>query len=374
MKQLILFMVMLAMISMISLTAQQGNKDQPQKGTWNFKMTKNWEAETAGDDLFGNLQNIRIGHDGRIYAVDAKLFKIYIFGKDGKFISKFGAKGEGPGEIKSMGMGAQLVVLEDVLVMTEQGRIHYFTLDGEFIESITYPSALRPRGFISRDEIISAPEVAAHQSKEPAKIIVYNLKDKSQKVITQYTAYDKASDAKQDGNRRMVVAIIVGGLTPSMIVKYNDGKLYFGRNDIYKIQCADLNGKMLNDFSIIDREQEPAPKSVFKRLEENLKNLPKDMVKNILNGLPQKATFYETFHIDEHGMLYAFRPELGDSDKQRMDIFSPTGKYLYNATLKVAEGEDISSIFFKNKTLLMVTENEDGDIKLNKYSIQMPAL
>jgi hypothetical protein len=63
------------------------------KGNWDFQMKKIWEVEEAGSDVIGEVQNIRTAKDGRVYIADSKHCKIFIFSKEGKFISFFGKKG-----------------------------------------------------------------------------------------------------------------------------------------------------------------------------------------------------------------------------------------------------------------------------------------
>lgn len=75
----------------------------PLYGTWDFKPEKIWETDSAGPDLFAWIRTIDVGPDGRIYTFDVKHFKIYILNPDGSYVSSFGNRGEGPGELKNIG-------------------------------------------------------------------------------------------------------------------------------------------------------------------------------------------------------------------------------------------------------------------------------
>ena len=97
----IIFILLLVFLA-IFLFSQVKNPDRPLRGKWDFQVRNEWEIENAGDDVFGDIQNIRSAQDGRIYVLDSKNFKIYIFNKEGKFISSFGRRGEGPGEIRNL--------------------------------------------------------------------------------------------------------------------------------------------------------------------------------------------------------------------------------------------------------------------------------
>ena len=76
------------------------NTGKPAKGESTFDIKKVWEIDTAGEDPFGNIDDILISAKGRLCCYDNKNMKYYLFDGNGKFIHAFGTRGEGPGEIK----------------------------------------------------------------------------------------------------------------------------------------------------------------------------------------------------------------------------------------------------------------------------------
>lgn len=176
MKKVVIAVMMILLT--VSMFSQTRNPDKPLKGKWDFGMKKMWELEKAGDDFFGIIQNIGSTEDGRIYLLDAKKFKIHIFSKEGTFISSFGKKGEGPGEIRNTQMGSQLYVVNNTIIYVDRNRLHYFSPDGTYRKTVTIPSRLRARSFVSEDEFISAPTLISDPRQKIAKIKLYNLKDK----------------------------------------------------------------------------------------------------------------------------------------------------------------------------------------------------
>ena len=106
-----------------------------------------WEIGGSGDKDFGRIQNIEVSDDGRVFVLDSKLQKIFIFNKDGKFLSEFGKMGEGPGEFKNFRMGDQLFVIKDDLIFIDRGRVLYFTLDGKFKKTVNIPRINKTKRF-----------------------------------------------------------------------------------------------------------------------------------------------------------------------------------------------------------------------------------
>ena len=372
MKKIIFVIILIILIS-ISLFSQTGNPDKPLKGKWDFRMTKIWEIEDAGTDVIGGVQNIRAAKDGRIYIVDSKNLKIYIFSKDGKFISSFGRKGEGPGEIRVFSMGDQLFVVNRSAIYVDRGRIHYFSLDGAYKKSIIIPSSLRPRCFVSEDVFVSAPPTVADPRQKKAKIKLYNLKEQAETVISEFYPFDKATDTQESaGGGRITVGIVIGNITPMIFVNYRDGKIYYGKSDSYKIDVVDLKGKELFGFYMEGRKQKKVSSAFKKELAAGLGDIPQKMVENIINGLPEHASFFQQIEVDKNGLIYVLVSDPDGKSIQAVDIFSPEGKYLYASEIKVEEGHSIQNIYLRDSLLVLAIEDEEDNPLVAKYSINLP--
>jgi len=370
----IIFIVLLIILT-IPLLTQTRNPDKPLRGKWNFQMTKIWEIETAGNDVIAEVQNIRSAKDGRIYIVDSKNYKIYIFSKEGKFISSFGKRGEGPGEIKNYHSGDQLFVLNNTLIFADRARIHYFSLDGTFTKSVIIPARLKPRSFVSQDIFISAPATVADPRNKKAKINLYNITNQSETIISEFQPFEKATDSQEgSGGRRITIGIVIGNVTPLMFVKYRNGKIYYGKSDAYKIYVVDLKGKEITSFYMDGRKQKKVSKAYKKELANGLGDIPQDMLENILNGLPKNASFFQEIEIDKNGLIDVFVSDPDSKNLQAIDIFSPAGKYLYSSEIKVNEGNTIQNIYLKDDLLVIAADDEEGNLKVTKYSINLPVL
>jgi hypothetical protein len=348
---------------------QTVNPDKPLKGTWNFKMKKVWEVENAGDNIIAKVQTMRVAPDGRVYVVDQKNRLIYIYSKDGKYITAFGRSGEGPGEIMGYGRGDQLFVTGSTLIFSEWGRLSYFALDGTFKKIVRLPDHITPRTFISEGEFISAPAAALDESIKKEKIILYKVKDKSEKTILEYSPFDKASSTVRSNGAVVTVRMIIEDITPMMFIKFWNGKIYYGMSDHYKINISNLSGKNVKSFSIPQRK----PKAVTKEYKQNKgKGRSQEMVQKIIDSLPDQASFFSNLEIDRNGYIYVFVSNPVNEVSQAIDIFSREGKFLYTSLITAEKEHTIESIYLKDDVLLLATEDEEGTQKIAKYAITIP--
>ncbi len=370
MKKIILIFILFAINSLVfSLTL---NPDRPKKGHWDLQMKKMWEIETAGNDVFGDIQEIDITPDGKVYILDAKNFKIFIFDKDGKFISAFGRRGEGPGEIRNLQMGAQLFSVENSIIVVDRGRIHFFTREGKFKRTALYPFQTKPQTFVSEDVFISAPATIDDPRKPEAKIKLYNLKDNAEKVIATFTPFKKATASEENRGNKVMIAIVISDITPLMMVRYHDGKIYQGMTSQYRILIMDLEGKPVNSFGIENRELKKISSQYKKELGERFNDAPQDMVKKIIDGLPETASYFYNMFIDKNGMIYIFVSEPESRSRKSIDMFSPQGKYLYTSEMKVEDGLSIKTFTIWDQWLFIATEDEEGNLTISKFSIKLP--
>jgi len=370
--------ILFAMVSLIVFSlpifSHTNNPDKPLNGRWDFQLKKIWEIEEAGEDIIGEIQNIRMAKDGRVYIADSKNFKIYIFSKEGKYISFFGQKGEGPGEIKKYQSGDQLFVVDNSAIFCERGRISYFTLDGTYKKILRISNRLIPRTFISEDIFISAPAVILNFGNKTEKIMLFNAQNQSEKEIAQFKAFEKAIAYRQNKGRQVSVRMIFNNITPMMFVKYINDKIYYGMSDRYHIDIITPEGKKMGSFSIDQRKPIKISKAYKKELGEGFGDIPQDMVKEILNALPETASYFQNIILDKSGLVYIFISNPNNERLQAIDIFSPEGRYLYSSEIKAGDNQTIIDTFIKGDVLLLGVEDENGNQKIVKYSIQLPSL
>lgn len=91
---------------------------------------------------FTNPVNLDMDKDGNIYIFDKTDMKIRKYDSEGKFITSFGKKGNGPGEYLMAAMG--LMVAGDRVMVSDfmTQSVVVFDLNGKFLERINSPGAV----------------------------------------------------------------------------------------------------------------------------------------------------------------------------------------------------------------------------------------
>ena len=171
----------------------------------------------------------------------------------------------------------------------------------------------------------------------------------------------------------------LNGVHSQMILGYDrkNRKIYYGMNDAYVIHVVDLNGTVVNTFSV-DRSKQKIKKEKISEIFEimHISGPPKEHI----HRFPGELMHFGRILIDE-GLVYVLAVNLGPyNDNQAMDIFSPEGKYLYRAIFKPDNGSKIyfpmvfNNIEIKKGHLYAVLEDSDGEISIVKYKISLPGI
>lgn len=160
-------------------------------------------------------------------------------------------------------------------------------------------------------------------------------------------------------------------------IKFN--KVYFGKGngDKYRIKINNLNGKQLFEFLIEGRNKikisEEIKRKKYEKIVFNGGKMPKKMVDQMIKNDPDYAPFYNRFYISDRELIFVFRPNPEKQTIQEFDIFSPKGKYIYYAELKMPDGLIIKSgPVFHNEFVYIFAEDEEGDTRLYKYKTGIP--
>lgn len=88
---------------------------------------------SEGDEnyIFGSINDVEVDKWGNIYILDQKMSRITKFDEKGKFILKFGKKGQGPGEFEFP--EAMVLDSERMICVLSSGKVCEFDENGRFI-------------------------------------------------------------------------------------------------------------------------------------------------------------------------------------------------------------------------------------------------
>ena len=82
-------------------------------------------------ELLYLLKDIEIGPGGDVYALNGD--EVRVFSPAGRFLRSWGREGEGPGEFQGP---LRLAVARDTVAVADGERVHFFDLDGRFLNSV----------------------------------------------------------------------------------------------------------------------------------------------------------------------------------------------------------------------------------------------
>jgi hypothetical protein len=368
-KALWFFGILLIVVPL--LLSEVKNADKPIRGEWDFKPVKEWQIDTAGSDVFGIPTNMQISDEEYLYVYDRENKKNYIFDSDGNFIKIYGAKGQGPGEARDQ---SSSFLVEDKLLIVDVGRIHYFRLDGTYLRSVVNSLySRRPVFFLNEHEFLAVPLGVFEAPDFKAQIKRIDLQSGQETIIADFEIFEGGIGRAG----KMVGSLIIPGLTPLMTVGCGNERLYFGRSDSYKIQVTDLNGKLLNTFSL-DRGKKRVPEDIKKKYFRRYSSMRKQALDQIIATTPDEATFF--CRIETHkGLIYVFIPDITRHNRQKIDLFSPEGKYLYRGNLTIEDNlimmePQIYNPYIKDEFLYVSVMDENDNVKIAKYRISLPEL
>jgi hypothetical protein len=348
------------------------NTDKPLKGQWDFKMLHRWTVKEAGKEFFTVIDDFECSDDGIIYVMDRKLFKIFLFDKNGKFLSAIGKRGEGPGNFTNL---RSLYLIGKYLVIVDDRNIHYFSPGGEYIKSILNNHVnVSPVSFINPGKFISVSIFAGADNNNDKGIVAINdLKRKEQIKLFEFPKWKKGSITvkRVEGNltHTNTYSYSVSNLTPGMILHQKRDKLYFGINNEYKIKVSGLDGKEIFHFTL-ERERKKASSQYKDRIVKRF-NFPDNIKKQVRKRLPDYLNYFERIYVDEKGLIYVFTTGEEKANIKKIDIFSNKGKYLYTSKVKVEEDYSIKNIYIKNSSMY-INKLDSDDVVISKYKIVLP--
>jgi len=347
------------------------NQDKPLKGEWDFNLQKEWAVQSAGKDILVRGSSIQVDEEGNVYLMERKHTKIFVFDSKGTFLYSFGKKGEGPGEYK---MAFNMTLQGDKIIVPDMGKFHFFTKKGEYVKSIIAGRMIFPRAFIDEDRFIHVQE-QSDDKKETNYLKLYNLKTKKSEEIGKIEA-EKILVASSGG---MTIALRIPQTTSGIVVGAKDSKLYFGKSDKYQIKKTDLKGKEIFSFLLEGRKRKIIPMAFKRKRIERVKvngaKMPKEMIDQMVKGIPDEAPFFTRILIDKNGLILVFVADPENENGREIDIFSPEGKYLYHSRLQLPDSLSVrSSLTFKGDYFYVFAEDEEGEGKLMKFRIDNPKI
>ena len=361
----VIFLVSLFLAA--SLNAVVKNDDKPSKGRWDFGLKEMWSISSAGTNPLVYVQNIQVDDQGNIFFMDRKFRKIAVFDSNGKELVYFGESGEGPGEVRRM---VQFFLQGPYIIVEDRGgRLHYFSKKGEYVKTVRYNMRSEIKGFIDENRFVSIlSNFGTKEEKKNENLELYDIKEKKSTFIASLKPEEVVQVSKGAGEKKLDFEVHVPSLTTAVIVCPAGSAVFFGKNDRYVIKKTDLSGKELLSFSMEDRPAQTVSTEYKKGLFGG--GIPPEVAKDMVKALPDRCTFFTNIHVDKKGFIYVYTPNISNEGIQEMDIFSPSGQYLYRSTITLPGGlSPAAPPVFAGDYIYVLAADKEGERELVKYKI-----
>ncbi len=381
MKRSILSVSLIILIPILLASATVKNSAEPKQGHWDFKIKEILKIESFGDLDPALVQKIEIHDDGRIFIFDRTHFKFFVFDASGKYLTRFGKKGEGPGEIKMM---LDFYLLKDRLIAYDMGKIHHLNFNGKLIKSVPANSTIgiAPNLFIDENRLVKVRRSFGRGvgGFRLEALEVFNS-------ATGKTVYldGAAPDAEMKGRGGTVMMLNIGANVRerrhSYITALYGKYVAWGMNDSYLIHLSDFSGNIKISFSVEGREKLPISRASKERLVSRMKvqvsgMSQAELKKRLIKSIPDHCTYFSQITSDKNQMIYVYTSDVALENGQNIDIFSPEGYYLYKSAILLPKGNTIraNGLIFKGDYLYMAVEDDEGEISIRKYSCILPQI
>ncbi len=323
-----------------------------------------FEREDLAEIGIGEFAMFDVDSEGYIYfwTQGSSEDFIFKFDKNGNFVTSFGRKGQGPGELQ---FPTYLKInSHDEIIITDQHRrkLMIFTLDGRLIEE-------KPVDF-------STPVIIPLYN---GKYLVYffqhipEVKSNYQLILLYSSNFNKIKELDRMKPINTRTATSIKGINHWLMASVTKKNIYLGSSERgYDIWVYDLEGNLERK---IRKEYKPVPITeefklkYMKRFERAREELRKKIY------FPESQPPFQYCFTDEGGRLFVMTYEKGESPREyKYDIFNPNGAFIGRLSLEnygqYGMSETPLFAMVKRNHLYCIREKESGFKELVVYKMR----
>ena len=301
------------------------------------------KAERREEYIFSQIRSIAVDEKERIYVLDTKEAHVKVFDKNGDYIKTMGRKGQGPGEM-SLPFSICITSQNEIMVQDlNNRRIMFYSLDGNFIKSLS-----------------------------TAKIVIVgsNIDSKGNIIgIVSVSGPDKQNIELQKFDSGLSYLYSFGSFSlPSRSSTFNpfmpelcwavskDDNVICGYPENYEFKLFNPEGKVIRK---VIKDYKPV-KITQEEIEKRKKRLPGPMKLDT----PQYHSAYQDLTIDEVNRIFVQTWENAENEEgYYYDVFDSEGRFIAKVHLKFPP-----RIWQRNK-LYSIEEDENGFQMVKRYKV-----
>jgi len=330
----------------------------PKKGTiLKLTMTEDLrigEAVTSEESSFARLTFVCIDAEENIIALDGKDMCLKIFDKNGRFVRRFGRRGQGPDEIQTP-VGMMLSGGKDIVILDSgNNRLAFYSMDGVCIKRVSlkklqpYTPVMDGRG----NFYCCALEFA---DKVTLKLFKF---DQEFNLASTVSSLDMPKENEIPPPELMEQFVFQIGEKDSLV---------WGINSRYELNFTAVDGRL---YKKVHRAAVPERVTRDLLVQEMKKRIPSRPIPDSMkvpSFYPKHFPFFSSLICDDEGQIFVRTLEGFGSGHARYDVFDANGIYI--ARFDCPENEEIVAVK-KAKVYSRIRENEAGIPVIKRYRIE----
>jgi len=327
-------------------------------------LEEEFRIDTEKEDIVAtgltDINYINVDFKGNIYCLNEKSQENFIlkFDRNGNFVTGFGRKGQGPGELQMPIL--PLITSQNEIVIMDQGRreLLFFTEDGTFIKSISRDASTigifpLENGNYLMATVIFDPE-SDNIMEYPFSVFSSDFKEIKELDRVKFPNYLRGRKQK--------------ATPPGFLWSVTPRNIYFGNEEHgYEIRVYDLEGNLIRKIKK-DYKKVRIPEEYIEEQTEGMSDALRQRI-----YFPEYFPPFQCAFPDEKERLYVITNEMGSNPGEYMcDVFNPAGIFITRASLAgVTEtGFILLPPVARNDRLYCIEEKESGYKELVVYEMK----
>jgi hypothetical protein len=304
------------------------------------------------DHWFGFLNALDVDAAGNIYTVDPKSVRIRIFGPDGRLVTAFGRKGQGPGEFS--GPGGIVAAPDGTFIVSDvlNARLSSLTREGAHLKDTPFGGYRIGGLFIDGRSDLYITNVQPPAGNQQAWDLI--KLDRGMKLLSKIYSLSVPFKLR---TMNMIPIRLFFGLV-------GEERVAWMVSTDYKIQVADGAGKPVMKIS---KDWDARKLSENDRASLLKSRFPKGAPAQIEIEFPEYYPAASGFMTDEKGRIFVRTYETDGKGGAAVDVFDASG--LYVARFFVPEDEETVTV--RNDNLyVLVKESASGNPLVKRYALR----
>jgi hypothetical protein len=331
--------------------------------------------EGGENEMFGSSVVFNVDDRGDIYATDGDAKQVKKYGPDGKHILTFGRPGQGPGEFQNPSV---VRFMKDGTLYVSEGfgnKIIFFDEKGVYLRQSLLPGEfydiwITPAGTYLGNEQVAPQYVGQGPVENFIKLYDGTFKPILELHRDSFVFPDRSLGPAQ-GQAKITSEFLAR--PTAMAVMGPDGRLYFGRSDVYAIDVLAPDGRkhktVFRDVEALPYEAQDR-EFILKEDEERMKSMMRSeaLVKEYLRLIrfPEKKPYFRMLvPMDEGGLAVVV--DIEGYAAAWLDLFDRDGGFRGRVRAAVPP----LNLLFKNGKAYSLHKDDDGFLSIKRYGYDL---